>query len=198
MICNLLSRNRTTCVVNMSHSAKNGFQMLLHAAILPGMCCSAETPSEPCHTPYMLQQTHKKERQNRPTSMSCLGSWLRLYQEDDPEGGPLLKAEGSFSEKNYVIKSRQGKVVATCARDRYRVGRKALRNRCPVDVYVKYQLLHSIYVATFYLYSYLLCYRYIILYIYQYLLIDHRLFVKMVPTHVKLFRLLGSFMSLLI
>ena len=23
---------------------------------------------------------------------------LRLYQEDDPEGGPLLKAEGSFSE----------------------------------------------------------------------------------------------------
>ncbi|CAK9060609.1 Uncharacterized protein SCF082_LOCUS31889 [Durusdinium trenchii] len=39
-----------------------------------------------------------------------------LYQEDDPEGGPLLKAEGSFSEKNYVIKSRQGKVVATCTR----------------------------------------------------------------------------------
>ncbi|CAL1133681.1 unnamed protein product, partial [Cladocopium goreaui] len=49
-------------------------------------------------------------------AMFAFTSTFELYQEDDPEGGPLLKAEGSFSDKNYVMKSRSGRVVATVTR----------------------------------------------------------------------------------
>jgi len=49
-------------------------------------------------------------------AMFAFTSTFELFQEDDPEGGPLLKAEGSFSDKNYVMKSRSGGVVATVAR----------------------------------------------------------------------------------
>ena len=41
-------------------------------------------------------------------AMFALTSTFELYQEDDSEGGALLRAEGSFSDKSYVMKSRQG------------------------------------------------------------------------------------------
>ena len=41
-------------------------------------------------------------------AMFALTSTFELYQEDDTEGGALLRAEGSFSDKSYVMKSRQG------------------------------------------------------------------------------------------
>ncbi|CAE6941283.1 unnamed protein product [Symbiodinium natans] len=49
-------------------------------------------------------------------AMFALTSTFELYQEDDSEGGALLRAEGSFSDKSYVMKSRQGQVVATVTR----------------------------------------------------------------------------------
>mmetsp|Transcript_15114 Transcript_15114/g.35731 ORF Transcript_15114/g.35731 Transcript_15114/m.35731 type:complete len:498 (+) Transcript_15114:72-1565(+) len=49
-------------------------------------------------------------------AMFALTSTFELHQEGDPEGGALLKAEGSFSDKSYVMKSRQGQVVATVTR----------------------------------------------------------------------------------
>eukprot|EP00913_Durusdinium_trenchii_P018687 g17561.t1 len=65
---------------------------------------------------YDLNRADGKKFGRISKAMFAFTNTFELYQEDDPEGGPLLKAEGSFSEKNYVIKSRQGKVVATCTR----------------------------------------------------------------------------------
>ena len=45
-------------------------------------------------------------------AMFALTSTFELFQEDDDEGGALLRAEGSFSDKSYVMKSRQGQAMS--------------------------------------------------------------------------------------
>lgn len=49
-------------------------------------------------------------------AMFALTSSFELWEEGDGHPGPLLKAEGSFSDRNYVLKSHEGKVVATVTR----------------------------------------------------------------------------------
>uniref|UniRef100_A0A7S0A9E2 Uncharacterized protein n=1 Tax=Pyrodinium bahamense TaxID=73915 RepID=A0A7S0A9E2_9DINO len=49
-------------------------------------------------------------------AMFALTQTFELWQEGDGQPGPLLKAEGSFSERNYVLKCHQGNIVATVAR----------------------------------------------------------------------------------
>jgi uncharacterized protein YxjI len=49
-------------------------------------------------------------------AMFALTQSFELWQEGDDQAGPLLKAEGSFSERKYVLKCHQGKVVATVDR----------------------------------------------------------------------------------
>jgi len=49
-------------------------------------------------------------------SMFALTPSFELWQEGDDQSGPLLKAEGSFSEKSYTMKNHEGVVVATVAR----------------------------------------------------------------------------------
>jgi len=49
-------------------------------------------------------------------AMFALTQTFELWQEGDNQPGPLLKAEGSFSDKSYVMKCHQGTVVATVTR----------------------------------------------------------------------------------
>jgi len=49
-------------------------------------------------------------------ALLALTQTFELWQEGDDHQGPLLKAEGSFTDKNYVIKCHKGTVVATVAR----------------------------------------------------------------------------------
>ncbi|CAE7832728.1 unnamed protein product [Symbiodinium sp. CCMP2592] len=65
---------------------------------------------------YDLLRPNGKKFGRVSKAMFALTSTFELYQEDDNEGGALLRAEGSFSDKSYVMKSRQGQVVATVTR----------------------------------------------------------------------------------
>lgn len=49
-------------------------------------------------------------------AMFAFTQTFELWEEGDDQPGPLLKAEGSFSDKNYVMKCHRGTVVATVAR----------------------------------------------------------------------------------
>jgi len=49
-------------------------------------------------------------------AMFAFTQTFELWQDGDGHPGPLLKAEGSFSERNYVVKSHEGKIVATVTR----------------------------------------------------------------------------------
>mmetsp|Transcript_34148 Transcript_34148/g.76273 ORF Transcript_34148/g.76273 Transcript_34148/m.76273 type:complete len:522 (+) Transcript_34148:57-1622(+) len=49
-------------------------------------------------------------------AMFALTSTFELWQDGDDQPGPLLKAEGSFSSKKYILKSHTGAVVASVAR----------------------------------------------------------------------------------
>jgi len=67
-------------------------------------------------TSYDLQRPDGSKFGRIAKAMVALTPTFELWQEGDGQPGPLLRAEGSFSEKSYTLKSHSGDVVATVAR----------------------------------------------------------------------------------
>lgn len=65
---------------------------------------------------YDLQRPDGSKFGRITKAMFALTQTFELWQEGDNHPGPLLKAEGSFSDKSYVMKCHQGSVVATVGR----------------------------------------------------------------------------------
>jgi len=70
----------------------------------------AMTPS------YDIYGAHGEKFGKISKAMFALTQTFELWQEGDGHPGPLLRAEGSFSDKSYVMKCHQGTVVATVTR----------------------------------------------------------------------------------